>query len=195
MEKPSDVRGGFGTILSILFTFMAPAAQLPYLIQLDHRALRHRAVSRNFATALAEARGKSPGRYASQNPPRDSRRFRLKANGQIEEVASRALQAGDRVPWKLARSIPGDGEIVAGVASVDEFRYHRRIGPRHPRGRRRPNPGVTGGTRVLSDRIVVKITASAGKSFLDRMIAWSKGRAAAHAQRNSRCRSCYPPSR
>ena len=66
--------------------------------------------------------------------------------------------------------IPGDGEIVAGVASIDESAITGESAPvvREAGGDR---SGVTGGTRVLSDRIVVKLTAAAGKSFLDRMIA------------------------
>ena len=87
---------------------------------------------------------------------------------------STALTAGDRVVVEAGQIIPGDGEIVEGVASVDESAITGESAPviRESGGDR---SGVTGGTRVLSDRIVVKITASAGKSFLDRMIALVEG--------------------
>ena len=75
---------------------------------------------------------------------------------------------------RRARSFPGDGEIIAGVASVDESAITGESAPvvREAGGDR---SGVTGGTRVLSDRIVVRITAGAGNSFLDRMIALVEG--------------------
>ena len=84
------------------------------------------------------------------------------------------MQAGDRVVVEAGQIIPGDGEILEGVASVDESAITGESAPviREAGGDR---SGVTGGTRVLSDRIVVEITASAGKSFLDRMIALVEG--------------------
>jgi K+-transporting ATPase ATPase B chain len=161
-----------GTILSIIFTFLAPATQLAYLIQLDIW-LFATVLFANFATALAEARGKAQAdtlRKTRRETP--ARRFRDK--GQIEDTVSTALQAGDRVIVEAGEVIPGDGEIVEGVASVDESAITGESAPviREAGGDR---SGVTGGTRVLSDRIVVKITASAGKSFLDRMIALVEG--------------------
>ena len=83
-------------------------------------------------------------------------------------------QAGDRVVVEAGNIIPGDGEIIEGVASVDESAITGESAPviREAGGDR---SGVTGGTRVLSDRIVVEITAGAGKSFLDRMIALVEG--------------------
>ena len=127
----------------------------------------------NFASALAEARGKAQAdalRKTRQATPA----FRLQDNGQIEETVSTALQAGDRVVVVAGQVIPGDGEIIEGVASVDESAITGESAPviREAGG---DHSGVTGGTRVLSDRIVVAITASAGKSFLDRMIALVEG--------------------
>ncbi len=87
---------------------------------------------------------------------------------------STTLQAGDHVVVESGHIIPGDGEILEGVASVDESAITGESAPviREVGGDR---SGVTGGTRVLSDRIVVQITAGAGKSFLDRMIALVEG--------------------
>src|SRR5205807_1720672 len=100
--------------------------------------------------------------------------YRLLDDGTVEETVSTALKAGDRVVVEAGQVIPGDGEIIEGVASVDESAITGESAPviREAGGDR---SGVTGGTRVLSDRIVVEITASAGKSFLDRMIALVEG--------------------
>jgi K+-transporting ATPase ATPase B chain len=158
-----------GTVLSIIFTMMAPSA---YLIQLDIW-LFATVLFANFATALAEARGKAQA-DSLRKTRRETPAFRLRATGEIEEVVSTALVAGDRIVVEAGQVIPGDGEIVEGVASVDESAITGESAPviREAGGDR---SGVTGGTRVLSDRIVIKITASAGKSFLDRMIALVEG--------------------
>ena len=131
----------------------------------------------NFAAALAEARGKAqadtlrqdPRRHAGLPPRRPSGRRR----GQV--VSSTRLQAGDLVVVEAGQVIPGDGEIIEGVASVDESAITGESAPviREAGGDR---SGVTGGTRVLSDRIVVAGHRRApGKSFLDRMIALVEG--------------------
>src|SRR5207302_9925269 len=92
------------------------------------------------------------------------------------ETVSTALREGDLVLVEAGQFIPGDGEIVAGVASIDESAITGESAPvvREAGGDR---SGVTGGTRVLSDRVVVRVTAAAGKSFLDRMIALAEGAA------------------
>jgi K+-transporting ATPase ATPase B chain len=161
-----------GTILSIIFTFLAPATQLAYLIQLDIW-LFATVLFANFATALAEARGKAQA-DTLRKTRRETPARRLHDDGQIEDTVSTALQAGDRVIVEAGEVIPGDGEIVEGVASVDESAITGESAPviREAGGDR---SGVTGGTRVLSDHIVINITASAGKSFLDRMIALVEG--------------------
>src|SRR6516162_8826595 len=161
-----------GTVLSIIFTFLAPATQLPYLIQLDIW-LFATVLFANFATALAEARGKAQA-DTLRKTRRETPARRLRDKGQIEQTVSTALQAGDRVVVEAGEVIPGDGEIVEGVASVDESAITGESAPvvREAGGDR---SGVTGGTRVLSDRIVIRITAGAGKSFLDRMISLVEG--------------------
>jgi K+-transporting ATPase ATPase B chain len=127
----------------------------------------------NFATALAEARGKAQA-DALRKTRRETPAFRQLPDGTLEETNSTLLKAGDLVVITAGQIIPGDGEIIEGVASVDESAITGESAPviREAGGDR---SGVTGGTRVLSDRIVVRITAGAGKSFLDRMIALVEG--------------------
>jgi K+-transporting ATPase ATPase B chain len=166
-----------GAVLSILFTIQAiwaPAGQasMSYLLALDFW-LALTVLFANFATALAEARGKAHA-DSLRKTRRETPAHRLRPNGKIEETTSTELQAGDHVVVEAGQLIPGDGEIIDGVASVDESAITGESAPviRESGGDR---SGVTGGTRVLSDRIVVKITAGAGNSFLDRMIALVEG--------------------
>jgi K+-transporting ATPase ATPase B chain len=166
-----------GTVLSILFTIAAVLGRggqvsVTYLLALDIW-LFLTVLFANFASALAEARGKAQA-DALRKTRRETPAYLLGKDGQIEETLSTALQAGDRVVVEAGQIIPGDGEIIEGVASVDESAITGESAPviREAGG---DHSGVTGGTRVLSDRIVVQITASAGKSFLDRMIALVEG--------------------
>jgi K+-transporting ATPase ATPase B chain len=166
-----------GTVLSIIFTIAALLGQggqapVTYLIALDIW-LFLTVIFANFASALAEARGKAQA-DALRKTRQETPAYRLLDDGQIEQTFSTALRAGDRVVVEAGQVIPGDGEIIEGVASVDESAITGESAPviREAGGDR---SGVTGGTRVLSDRIVVEITASAGKSFLDRMIALVEG--------------------
>src|SRR6516165_4951285 len=166
-----------GTVLTILFTIAALVgftSQVPvaYLIALDIW-LFLTVIFANFATALAEARGKAQA-DSLRKTRRETPAFRLLENDQIEETVSTALETGDRVLVVAGQIIPGDGEIIEGVASVDESAITGESAPviREAGGDR---SGVTGGTRVLSDRIVVRVTAGPGKSFLDRMIALVEG--------------------
>jgi K+-transporting ATPase ATPase B chain len=166
-----------GTVLTFLFTIAALAghggqASVSYLIALDVWLLLT-VLFANFASALAEARGKAQA-DALRKTRQETPAFRLTPDGRVEETVSTALQAGDRVVVEAGQVIPGDGEIIEGVASVDESPITGESAPviREAGGDR---SGVTGGTRVLSDRIVVRVTASAGKSFLDRMIALVEG--------------------
>ena len=127
----------------------------------------------NFATALAEARGKAQA-DSLRRARHDTMAYRLNTADALEEVPSTALKPGDRVVVKAGQTIPGDGEIIQGVASVDESAITGESAPviRAAGGDR---SGVTGGTVVLSDRIVVEITSGAGDSFLDKMIALVEG--------------------
>jgi K+-transporting ATPase ATPase B chain len=127
----------------------------------------------NFAEAIAEGRGK-----AQANALRATRTTtvakRMGADGVLEEVPATELQKGDRVVVLAGEVIPADGEIVEGVGSVDESAITGESAPviREAGGDR---SGVTGGTRLLSDRLVIEVTQEPGKSFLDRMIALVEG--------------------
>jgi K+-transporting ATPase ATPase B chain len=166
-----------GTALTFIFTIARLLGHFPhigigYLLALDVW-LFLTVLFANFATALAEARGKAQA-DALRKTRRETPAYKLLDDGSIEESVSTALQAGDRVVVEAGQVIPGDGEIIEGIASVDESAITGESAPvvREAGGDR---SGVTGGTRVLSDRIVVRITAGAGKSFLDRMIALVEG--------------------
>ncbi len=129
----------------------------------------------NFAEALAEARGKAQAdslRATRQDTP--AYRINDLASRKGEIVSSTRLRAGDFVVVEAGQVIPSDGEIVEGVASVDEIAITGESAPviREAGG---DKSGVTGGTRVLSDWIVVQVTAEPGQSFLDRMIALVEG--------------------
>jgi len=127
----------------------------------------------NFAEAMAEGRGKAQAdtlrRMRSETEAR-----RLNADGTETRVPAADLAKGDLVVCEVNDIIPSDGEIVEGVASVDESAITGESAPviRESGGDR---SAVTGGTRVLSDRIVVRITAERGKTFLDRMINLVEG--------------------
>jgi K+-transporting ATPase ATPase B chain len=127
----------------------------------------------NFATSLAEERGKAQA-DSLRKTRRDTIAYRLTSQEKIEEVPSRQLKPGDRVLVKAGQVIPGDGEIIQGIASIDESAITGESAPviREAGGDR---SGVTGGTLVVSDQIVMRITAGAGESFLDRMITLVEG--------------------
>jgi K+-transporting ATPase ATPase B chain len=127
----------------------------------------------NFATSLAEERGKAQA-DSLRKTRRDTIAYRLTSRDQIEEVPSRQLKPGDRVVVRTGQVIPGDGEIIQGIASIDESAITGESAPviREAGGDR---SGVTGGTLVVSDQIVMRITSGAGESFLDRMISLVEG--------------------
>jgi K+-transporting ATPase ATPase B chain len=127
----------------------------------------------NFAEAVAEGRGKAQA--ATLRKMRKETVARRLVNGKREEtVPASALRKGDVVVVEAGEIIPGDGDVIEGIASVDESAITGESAPviRESGGDR---SAVTGGTKVLSDRIVVRITASPGESFLDRMIALVEG--------------------
>jgi K+-transporting ATPase ATPase B chain len=127
----------------------------------------------NFAEALAEARGKAQT-LALRATRQTTQARRRRTDDTIAVVPSTDLRPGDLVVVAAGEVIPMDGEIVEGVASIDESAITGESAPvvREAGGDR---SGVTGGTRVLSDRIVVRVTAEAGDTFLDRMIALVEG--------------------
>ncbi|HWY86371.1 MAG TPA: potassium-transporting ATPase subunit KdpB, partial [Gemmataceae bacterium] len=166
-----------GAVLTTIYTIAVALgyqsqADFGYLLALDIW-LYLTVLFANFAEALAEARGKAQAdalRKTRQATPA----FRRTDSGELEETVSTELLSGDLVEIVAGQIIPSDGEIIEGVASIDESAITGESAPviREAGGDR---SGVTGGTRVLSDRIVVRITAGAGETFLDRMIALVEG--------------------
>ncbi|HVO21990.1 MAG TPA: potassium-transporting ATPase subunit KdpB [Candidatus Margulisiibacteriota bacterium] len=126
----------------------------------------------NFAEAVAEGRGKAQA--DTLRKMRKETTARRLVNGREERVPASNLKKGDTVVVEAGELIPGDGDVIEGIASVDESAITGESAPviRESGGDR---SAVTGGTKVLSDRIVVRITAEAGQSFLDRMIALVEG--------------------
>src|ERR1700726_1151388 len=127
----------------------------------------------NFAEAMAEGRGKAQA-DTLRKARAETMAKRVRADGSLEETAGSKLRTGDLVVVSAGEFIPGDGEVVVGVASVDESAITGESAPviRESGGDR---SAVTGGTRVLSDQITVKITANPGETFLDRMIKLVEG--------------------
>src|SRR5450432_2887830 len=127
----------------------------------------------NFAEAMAEGRGKAQA-DTLRKARAETSAHRLRADSSIEIVASSELRSGDVVVVTAGEFVPGDGEVIEGVASVDESAITGESAPviRESGGDR---SAVTGGTRVLSDEIKVRITSNPGETFLDRMIALVEG--------------------
>jgi len=164
----------FVTWLGTVYVTVALAAaaiggrDVAFLAQLD-AWLWFTLLFANFAEGLAEAQGKAHA---------DSLRAlrativakRMGGGGVIESIPATALRRGDLVVCEAGDTIPGDGEVVEGIASVDESAITGESAPviRESGGDR---SAVTGGTRVISDRIVVRITRESGDTFVDRMIA------------------------
>jgi K+-transporting ATPase ATPase B chain len=128
----------------------------------------------NFAEAMAEGRGKAQADTLRKARSETMASRLTGSNGHVEQVKSSDLRAGDLVFVSAGENVPSDGEIIEGVASVDESAITGESAPviREAGGDR---SAVTGGTRVLSDKIKVKITSNPGETFLDRMIALVEG--------------------
>ena len=127
----------------------------------------------NVAEAVAEGRGKAQA-ASLRASKRDTMARRLTASGTEEQVRASALRVGDDVVVEAGEVVPGDGDVIDGVATVDESAITGESAPviRESGGDR---CAVTGGTTVLSDRIVVRIMTKPGESFIDRMIALVEG--------------------
>jgi K+-transporting ATPase ATPase B chain len=127
----------------------------------------------NFAEAMAEARGKAQA-DALRKTKTDTMARKLLPNDKFEMVPASKLRAGDVVYAEAGYLIPGDGEVIEGIASVDESVITGESAPviRESGGDR---SAVTGGTKVLSDHIKIRITSNPGETFLDRMIALVEG--------------------
>src|ERR1700681_4743737 len=127
----------------------------------------------NFAEAMAEGRGKAQA-DTLRKARTEAVAHKLKADGSKEEISGSKLRAGDLILVSAGEFVPGDGEVIEGVASVDESARSEESAPviRESGGDR---SAVTGGTRVLSDEIKVRITSNPGETFLDRMIRLVEG--------------------
>ncbi|MBV8629333.1 MAG: potassium-transporting ATPase subunit KdpB [Silvibacterium sp.] len=127
----------------------------------------------NFAEAMAEGRGKAQA-DTLRKAKGETMAYRFKPDGTQEAVSSSQLRAGDVILVQAGQFIAGDGEVIEGVASVDESAITGESAPviREAGGDR---SAVTGGTRVLSDWIKIRITSNPGETFLDRMIALVEG--------------------
>ena len=127
----------------------------------------------NFAEAMAEGRGKAQA-DTLRKARAETVAHRLRSDGKVEDVPAPQLRLDDVVLVSAGEFIPGDGEIIEGVASIDESAITGESAPviRESGGDR---SAVTGGTRVLSDQIKVRITSNPGETFIDRMIALVEG--------------------
>jgi K+-transporting ATPase ATPase B chain len=167
-----------GTMLTLIYIFemvwigAETPVSITYYIALDIW-LFLTILFANFATALAEARGRAQAN-SLRHTRQDTIAYRLKNAGVLEKISSAMLQRGDRVVVKAGQTIPGDGEIIEGIAYIDESAITGESAP-VIRESDSDRTGVIGGTLVLTDSIVIQITGSKGDSFLDRMIALVEG--------------------
>jgi potassium-transporting ATPase ATP-binding subunit len=132
----------------------------------------------NFAEAVAEGRGKAQA-DALKATRSDSVARKLLPDGTIQEVSSTALRKGDQVKVISGDIIPADGEVIFGIASVDESAITGESAPVLKQPGTDIASSVTGGTRIISDELVIRVSADPGKGFIDRMISLVEG-----AQRN-----------
>ena len=175
VKNPVMFATGLVALLSTILSFANPGAEhFAVMVQIS-AWLWFTVLFANFAEAIAEGRGKAQaaalrgsktGTVAKKVATVDATRH--------QEVPADALRAGDLVVCEAGDTVPGDGDVISGIATVDESAITGESAPviRESGGDR---SAVTGGTRVVSDRIVVRITTNPGESFLDRMIALVEG--------------------
>jgi len=128
----------------------------------------------NFAEAVAEGRGKAQA-DALRSTQAETYAQRMLADGSLEQVRSSALHRGDRIKVIAGEMIPADGEVLSGVASVDESAITGESAPVLKEPGSDVASSVTGGTRIISDELIIRVTADPGKGFVDRMIALVEG--------------------
>jgi K+-transporting ATPase ATPase B chain len=164
-----------GAALTTLFLFrdlFTHGADISFQIQISVW-LWFTVLFANFAEAMAEARGKAQADTLRKTKS-DSQAKRIVGKEQIEIVPSSKLRAGDIVIAETGDLIPGDGEVIDGIATVDESVITGESAPviRESGGDR---SAVTGGTKILSDKVKIRITSNPGETFLDKMIALVEG--------------------
>jgi potassium-transporting ATPase ATP-binding subunit len=128
----------------------------------------------NFAEAVAEGRGKAQA-DALRSTRSDTTARKLLPDGTIQDVSSTALRRGDQVKVIAGDMIPADGEVIKGVASVDESAITGESAPVLKQPGTDIASSVTGGTRILSDELIINVTSDPGEGFIDRMIALVEG--------------------
>lgn len=128
----------------------------------------------NFAEAVAEGRGKAQA-DALRATKTDAIARRILPDGTVEEVSSTQLQRGDQIRVVAGDVIPADGEVIGGIASVDESAITGESAPVLKQPGTDIASSVTGGTRIISDELLIRVTADPGKGFIDRMIALVEG--------------------
>ncbi|MFJ9909788.1 potassium-transporting ATPase subunit KdpB, partial [Streptomyces sp. NPDC101152] len=160
-----------GSVLTTVFSFKDPGDWFGWAIS---AWLWLTVVFANLAEAVAEGRGKAQADTLRKAKTDTVARRLLKDGTSEEQVPGTALTIGDLVVCEAGDIIPGDGDVIEGVASVDESAITGESAPviRESGGDR---SAVTGGTKVLSDRIVIKITTKPGETFIDRMINLVEG--------------------
>lgn len=128
----------------------------------------------NFAEAVAEGRGKAQADALRLTQTRTYVQ-RILADGSMERVSSTELRRGDRIKVSAGDIIPADGEVLEGIASVDESAITGESAPVLKEPGSDVSSSVTGGTRIISDELIIRVTADPGKGFIDRMIALVEG--------------------
>ncbi|MFO0049665.1 MAG: potassium-transporting ATPase subunit KdpB, partial [Pseudanabaena sp.] len=128
----------------------------------------------NFAEAIAEGRGKAQA-DSLRTTRSDMIASKVLPDGSIQPISSTELRRGDLVKVKIGEMIPADGEVIAGLASVDESAITGESAPVLKQPGTDISSSVTGGTRVVSDELTIKISADPGQGFIDRMIALVEG--------------------
>jgi len=161
-----------GSVITSVLLILHPHAAFKFNLQIT-LWLWFTVLFANFAEAMAEGRGKAQA-DTLRKARSETIANRLLADGKTEQVPSSKLRSGDQVMVSAGEFIPSDGEIIEGVASVDESAITGESAPviREAGGDR---SAVTGGTRVLSDWLKINITSNPGETFLDRMIALVEG--------------------
>src|ERR1019366_3882706 len=154
-----------GSVVTTLLLFRAPRGSFGFNLQIT-LWLWFTVLFANFAEAMAEGRGKAQA-DTLRKAKGETSALRYRADGTMKTVPSAKLRSGDVVMVAASELVPGDGEVIEGVASVDESAITGESAPviREAGGDR---SAVTGGTRVLSDVIKVRITSNPGETFLDR---------------------------
>ncbi|NJM73650.1 MAG: potassium-transporting ATPase subunit KdpB [Scytonema sp. RU_4_4] len=169
-----------GTIITLLVTIdpylfgPVPGKRLRLFNGLITGILFFTVLFANFAEAIAEGRGKAQA-DALRSTKSETIAKKLAPDGSVSDVPSTSLRTGDTVYVVAGDVIPADGEVIMGVASVDESAITGESAPVLKETGSDVASSVTGGTRILSDELIIRITADPGKGFIDRMIALVEG--------------------